>query len=79
MRERGGGGSRIRDSLSPQIHGDRPVGLDWLDGPGIEFRRESVRTEKALRSALEGVDTVIHLALRPEPAGPCQRWYGRIP
>lgn len=53
---------RILDSLSSQIHGDLPAGLDWLAGPGIEFRRESVLTEKALRAALDGVDTVIHLA-----------------
>lgn len=54
--------TRILDNLSPQIHGDLPAGLDWLAGPGVEFRRESVLNEKALRAALEGVDTVIHLA-----------------
>lgn len=54
--------TRILDNLSPQIHGDVPAGLDWLAGPGVEFRRDSILNEKALRAALEGVDTVIHLA-----------------
>lgn len=53
---------RILDPLSPQIHGTLPAGLDWLSAEGVDFRRASVLDERALRSALEGVDAVVHLA-----------------
>jgi dTDP-L-rhamnose 4-epimerase len=53
---------RILDSLSAQIHGAVPRGLDWLSTPGIEFLRGSITSEGDLRRALEGVDAVVHLA-----------------
>lgn len=53
---------RILDSLSPQIHGAVPRGLEWLSAPGIEFQRGSVTSEGDLRRALEGVDAIVHLA-----------------
>lgn len=53
---------RILDSLSPQIHGAVPRGLEWLSAPGVEFQRGSVTSEGDLRRALEGVDAVVHLA-----------------
>lgn len=53
---------RILDPLTPQIHGDLPLGLDWLTANGIEFQRGSVLDEAALRTALQGVEAVVHLA-----------------
>ena len=53
---------RVLDSLSPQIHGALPVGLDWLHGPDIEFIRGSVTDRATLRAALKGVRGVVHLA-----------------
>lgn len=53
---------RILDPLAPQIHGALPAGLDWLEGPGVEFRRGSILDEGDLRAALDGVDSVAHLA-----------------
>lgn len=53
---------RIVDCLAPQIHGQVPVGLDWLTGPGVDFVRGSVTDELVVRKALEGVETVVHLA-----------------
>ncbi len=53
---------RILDCLAPQIHGEVPAGLDWLNAPGIHFIRGSVTDEAAMRKALSGVDTVVHLA-----------------
>jgi dTDP-L-rhamnose 4-epimerase len=53
---------RILDSLSPQIHGAAPRGLEWLSAPGIEFQRGSITNQGDLRRALDGVDAVVHLA-----------------
>ncbi|KQR69187.1 NAD-dependent epimerase/dehydratase family protein [Rhizobium sp. Leaf341] len=55
---------RVLDTLAPQIHGMIPGhGLDWLaDTTNLEFVRGSVTNEVDLRSALNGVDSVIHLA-----------------
>jgi dTDP-L-rhamnose 4-epimerase len=53
---------RILDSLSPQIHGALPRGLEWLSAQGIEFLRGSITSEGDLRRALDGVDAVVHLA-----------------
>ncbi len=53
---------RILDNLSPQIHGAVPRGLDWLSTDGIEFQRGSVTSQGDVRTALVGVDAVIHLA-----------------
>ena len=56
-------GHRVRalDSLAPQVHGavgERPSYLD----PEVELRMGDVRDAEAVRSALEGVDAVYHLA-----------------
>ncbi len=49
---------RVLDSLVPQVHGDRPA----PPPDGIEFIRDDVRNEQAVRRALEGVHGVFHLA-----------------
>ncbi len=53
---------RILDCLAPQIHGQVPTGLDWLNGPGVDFIHGSVTDELVVRKALQGVTTVVHLA-----------------
>lgn len=53
---------RILDCLSPQIHGDLPQNLEWLKNLPVEFIRGSVTSSRDLESALDGVDSVIHLA-----------------
>ncbi len=55
---------RVFDALAPQIHGMLPnPGLEWLTTtPGVEFVRGSVTNEGDLRTVLEGVSTVVHLA-----------------
>ena len=53
---------RILDCLAPQIHGQVPLNLDWLLGPSVEFIRGSVTDELVVRKALQGVETVVHLA-----------------
>ena len=53
----------VLDTLSPQVHGpkaDLPEILRTL--PGISFQRGSVTDRAALIQALDGVETVIHLA-----------------
>ncbi len=52
---------RVLDNLSPQVHGahrSRPI---WLD-PRVDLRVGDLRDARAVRSALEGVDAVFHLA-----------------
>jgi len=53
---------RILDSLSPQIHGHFPHGIEWLEDLRVDFVRGSVTDREALTSALEGVEYVVHLA-----------------
>lgn len=53
---------RILDSLSPQIHGAIPQGLEWLSDERVEFVRASVTDRSALTSALGGVSHIVHLA-----------------
>lgn len=49
---------RVLDSLIEQVHGpDQPVDLE-----GVEIRKGDVRDAEAVRSALSGVDGVVHLA-----------------
>lgn len=53
---------RILDPLTPQIHGNVPRNLDWLNGENIEFVRGSVCDRSTVEVALEGVVHVVHLA-----------------
>ncbi|MBW8758919.1 MAG: NAD-dependent epimerase/dehydratase family protein [Burkholderiales bacterium] len=53
---------RILDSLSPQIHGAVPTGLQWLSDPGIEFIRGSVTRRADVEQALDGAELLVHLA-----------------
>jgi dTDP-L-rhamnose 4-epimerase len=55
---------RVLDSLAPQIHGEPPERsplLKLIEGK-VEFQRGSVTQADDLRRALNGVDTVVHLA-----------------
>jgi dTDP-L-rhamnose 4-epimerase len=55
---------RVLDSLSPQIHGNDPEASPLLRAirGKVEFIRGSVTQRDDLLSALQGVDTVVHLA-----------------
>lgn len=53
---------RVLDCLSPQIHGQIPKNLEWLYNDKLEFIRDSITSKKTVERALEGIDTVIHLA-----------------
>jgi dTDP-L-rhamnose 4-epimerase len=50
---------RILDSLEPQTHAQGKPG--WIN-PAAQFVQGDVRDSETLRSVLEGVDTVFHLA-----------------
>ena len=55
-----GANVRILDNFSPQVHhiGALP---EWLDGK-VEVIRADIRDRAALKSALTGMDAVVHLA-----------------
>lgn len=53
---------RILDTLSPQIHGAAPQALEWLLDERIDFVRASVTDPLAVKSSLEGVEQIVHLA-----------------
>jgi len=53
---------RILDSIAPQVHGNVPFGLQWLDDGNIDFIRGSVTDRAVVERAIEGVETVVHLA-----------------
>ena len=58
-----GYGVRVLDSLSPQIHGMLPVGLDWLNATAnLDFMRGSVTSAADLGRAIAGVSAIVHLA-----------------
>ena len=58
-----GYGVRVLDSLSPQIHGMLPVGLDWLNTTAnLDFMRGSVTSAADLGRAIAGVSAIVHLA-----------------
>lgn len=50
---------RVLDALLPQVHPDGPPA--YLN-PAAEFRHADLRDTAALRSALEGIDVIAHLA-----------------
>jgi len=50
---------RILDSLSPQIHG---LSADYCPPEGAEFTRGDVTVRQDWERALQGIDTVVHLA-----------------
>lgn len=51
---------RVLDALIPQVHGGATAAA-WLD-PSVEFIHADVRDGDAVARALDGVDSVIHLA-----------------
>lgn len=51
---------RVFDNLDPQVHGEHPLLLK--DDHDFEFQHGDVRDRDDLRSALEGVSHVLHLA-----------------
>lgn len=53
---------RILDSLSPQIHGNVPANLDWLNAIGVEYIRGSVNVRDDVERALAGTELIVHLA-----------------
>jgi dTDP-L-rhamnose 4-epimerase len=60
-----GAGHRVRvlDALLPQVHGEDCARPEYLD-PEIELMVGDVRDPDAVRSALRGVDRVVHFAAR---------------
>jgi dTDP-L-rhamnose 4-epimerase len=52
---------RALDNLSPQVHGPGAIRPSYLD-PRVELVLGDVTDERAVASALEGVDAVVHLA-----------------
>lgn len=52
---------RVFDNLSEQVHGPGAGVPDYLS-PDVDFVNGDVRDKDALRAALEGVDTVYHMA-----------------
>ncbi|MDC1292410.1 NAD-dependent epimerase/dehydratase family protein [Amylibacter sp.] len=53
---------RILDILAPQIHGNVPNEMDWLNNPRIDFVRGSICDKKILKNSLLGISHVVHLA-----------------
>lgn len=53
---------RVMDTLSSQVHGSVPKGLDWLCTNGLEFYRGDVTHREDWEVALNSVDAVVHLA-----------------
>ncbi|MCU0802828.1 MAG: NAD-dependent epimerase/dehydratase family protein [Rhodobacteraceae bacterium] len=58
------GGHRITviDKLSPQVHGDAPDLAGFADQPGVTFIKADICTPGILRTAMQGVDVIYHLA-----------------
>src|SRR4051812_479966 len=54
---------RVLDNLDPQVHGDERRRPDYLD-PDVELIAGDVRDPHAVRSALEGIDSVFHFAAK---------------
>ena len=73
---------RILDSLSPQIHGNVPGKLDWLNEAGVEFIRGSVTVRDDVERALAGAAQAVWRATRLAPAAalapPAPTSFGRL-
>ena len=54
---------RVLDSLEEQVHGEAGRRPDYLN-PDVELQLGDVRDAQAVKSALKGVDAVVHLAAR---------------
>jgi dTDP-L-rhamnose 4-epimerase len=54
---------RLLDNLDPQVHGEQQRRPDYLD-PEAELVVGDVRDPVAVRKALDGIDTVFHLAAK---------------
>ncbi|HEX9982618.1 MAG TPA: NAD-dependent epimerase/dehydratase family protein [Thermoanaerobaculia bacterium] len=54
---------RILDNLDPQVHGDDRRRPDYLDAE-VELHTGDVRDPEAVAKALDGIDTVFHLAAK---------------
>src|SRR5881275_764780 len=52
---------RVLDNLDPQVHGEERRRPEYLD-PDVELISGDVRDPAAVKSALDGIDTVFHLA-----------------
>ena len=52
---------RVFDNLDQQVHGTNPKVPDYLNSE-VEFVRGDVRDREALQKAMEGIDTIFHLA-----------------
>jgi len=53
---------RIIDNLSPQVHGELPKDLDWLQQSNLDFIRGSILDKNLLKKSLKDVGTIFHLA-----------------
>jgi dTDP-L-rhamnose 4-epimerase len=53
---------RILDCLSTQIHGAVPQDVGWLGDNHIEFIRGSITDGAVVDRALDGIETIVHLA-----------------
>src|SRR5215210_1820427 len=54
---------RVLDDLDPQVHGEERRRPDYLD-PEIELIAGDVRDPAAVAKALDGIDSVFHLAAK---------------
>jgi dTDP-L-rhamnose 4-epimerase len=52
---------RVLDNLTPQVHGDRVRRATYL-APEVEFLWGDIRDPRAVARALQGIDSVFHLA-----------------
>lgn len=53
---------RVMDNFSPQIHGAVPSNLAWLRQRSIEFYRGCVTRREDWIRALDGIESIVHLA-----------------
>lgn len=53
---------RILDNLSPQIHGQLPSNISWLDHPNIDFVRGDISDVLLLKRCLDDITDIVHLA-----------------